>query len=503
MLPLLTREAVRAVDRHAIEQLGVPGIALMENAGAGATRVLCDEFRAQLGRVLVLGGPGQNGGDAWVVARHLLLRGVTPRAVLLGELDKVRGDARTNFDALCALGAAPVQLALDDVQALSDYLAEATLVVDGLFGTGLDRPIEGPYALAIGLINSARVPVLALDLPSGIDANTGSVLGVAVRAQVTATFCAHKRGLHQHPGVDHAGTVRLVSIGVPPPESTTVALIEPGDVARALPPRAADAHKGTNGHVIAFAGSAGKTGAAVLCATSALRNGAGLVTLATSPVARAALDHKVVEVMTAAIEAPDRLASALALARDKDAALVGPGFGLDDDARALIRGLALELPIPTVLDADALTAFAGELALLRRASGPRVLTPHPGEAARLLGCSTGEVQRDRYAAALALAHQSDQVAVLKGARTIIATPTGDLRVCTAGSPALGTAGTGDVLGGAIAALLPLLSAFDAAWAAVELHALAAEIGAASDRGMLASEVAAALPHALERCRANA
>jgi NAD(P)H-hydrate epimerase len=503
MLPLLTREAVRAVDRHAIEELGVPGLVLMENAGAGATAVLCAEFAGQLSRPLILGGPGQNGGDAWVVARHLLLRGITPRSVLIGELDKVRGDARVNFDALCALGASPVPLALHEVEALSSYLADATVVVDGLFGTGLDRAIEGSYALAVGLVNSARVPVFALDLPSGIDANTGSVLGVAVRAQVTATFCAHKRGLHQYPGAEHAGVVRLVSIGVPAPEAHAAGLIEASDVARAVPPRAGDAHKGTNGHVVAFAGSPGKTGAAVLCATSALRNGAGLVTIATSPEARAALDHKVVEIMTAPIAGPDLLSSALALARDKDGALLGPGFGLDPRARALARSLALDLTIPTVLDADALTAFAGELALLRGAKAARVLTPHPGEAARLLNRSVADVQRDRYAAALSLADQSDQVVVLKGARTLIAAPSGELRVCTAGTPALGTAGTGDVLAGAIAALLPSLTPFAAAWVSVELHARAGEIVAASDRGILAGEVAAALPHALERCRAVA
>jgi hydroxyethylthiazole kinase-like uncharacterized protein yjeF len=504
MIPLFTRAAVRALDADAIERLGVPGLVLMENAGAGATRLLREAFAAELGAPLVIGGPGQNGGDAWVVARQLFAAGISPRVVLVGTREKVRDDAQVNLAALERLGI-PVTVLSEGETELARLLGQATMVVDGLFGTGLDRPVSGVYARAIELINAAARPVWALDLPSGIDADTGQVLGVAVRARATATFAAHKCGLFQHPGAEHAGAITLVSIGVPALHDLHCAVIEPADVAALLVPRAPASHKGTNGHVLALAGSPGKTGAALLAATGALRAGAGLVTVATSRAAQQALDQKVVEVMTEALEDADLVAQALSLARGKASALLGPGFGLEPVRREAARALAVQLPLPCVLDADALTAIAlaPDLRLLREAAAPRVLTPHPGEAARLLGTGTAEVAHDRYGAAQRLAAESGQVVVLKGAGTLVAAPDGRLRVCRAGTPALGSAGTGDVLAGAIAALCATCPPFEAAWAGVELHAQAAEIVAASDRGTLANEVAAGLPRALERCRALA
>ncbi len=498
MIPLLTREAVRALDQHAIEKLGVPGLVLMENAGAGATRLLLERVSGQLEKVVILGGVGQNGGDAWVVARHLLQAGIAAQCVLVGPRERIVGDAKVNLEALLRLGV-PLELVADDtgMPRLIDALRGATLLVDGLFGTGLDREIRGVFARAVEAINGSDAACFALDLPSGIDANSGQVLGIAVRATTTATFAAHKRGLHQHPGVSHAGEVRCVPIGVPTPRESACALLEPHDLRCALPPRPKDAHKGTNGHVLAVAGSPGKTGAALLCALGALRAGAGLVTVATSSEARRALDQKVLEVMTAELASgAGCAASALALAQGKSSAVLGPGLGLDEAAKQLAVELALALPVPTVLDADALTHLSAQLSSLCEARAPRVLTPHPGEASRLLGCTTAEVQADRYGAAQELALRSAQVVVLKGARTVIAAPDGRLRVCAAGTPALGVAGTGDVLSGIVAALLVEHDAFDAASAAVMLHGLAGEHAAQADRGLLASEVASALPTVL-------
>lgn len=501
MIPLLSRAEVRALDKDAIGRLGVPGVALMENAGGRAAMLVRERFAHSLGKVLVLGGVGQNGGDGWVVARHLLSHGIAARCVLVGEHDKVQGDALVNLLALEALGIS-VERALSEFS-LEVALGEASLVVDGLFGTGLDRPLSGALAALVGLINRVKVPVVALDLPSGIDADTGQVLGAAVRAQLTVTFAAHKPGLHQYPGVEHAGVVECVSIGVPVHRYPTMGLIDAADVALLLPRRAGDAHKGSNGHLLVVAGSAGKTGAAVLCATSALRAGAGLVTLASDAATRRALDHKVLEVMTAELAEQEPLASALSLAEGKAAVLVGPGLGVDARAQELARGLAQQLPVPCVLDADALTAVAHDLSALRRALGPRVLTPHPGEAARLLGISSAEVQQDRIKAARTLAEISGQVIVLKGARTIVASPLGELRICVRGTPALGTAGTGDVLAGAIAALCAGgLWPFSAAMCAVELHGRAGELAAPGDRGLLAGEVATAFARALEQCRSE-
>nr|MDQ3034928.1 NAD(P)H-hydrate epimerase [Myxococcota bacterium] len=263
MKALLDRDESRALDRAAIAA-GVPGLVLMENAGRGATDVLCERMRGELRRPLIVGGLGQNGGDAWVLARHLCVRGVRAEVAILGDASKVSGDARTNLDALRGLGVDVREIGEHDLDALDAMSARATVIVDGIFGTGLDRGIDGFRAEAIRRLAAADAPRLALDLPSGIDADTGDVLGVALPAVLTATFAAHKRGLHQHPGVAHAGEIVCVDIGVPPPPITTSSLLERSDLASLVPPRASDAHKGSAGHVVVFAGSPGRTGAALL-----------------------------------------------------------------------------------------------------------------------------------------------------------------------------------------------------------------------------------------------
>ncbi len=501
MKPLLDREGSRAFDRRIIEA-GVPGLILMENAGRGAADQLMRRMSDRLDRVVVIGGTGQNGGDAWVIARRLVTRGFAPRALLAGARDAVKGDAEANLRALEAVGVR-VEPLDGSLAGLDAALERATLVVDGLFGTGLDRPIEGWRAALVARLGASGAPVFAIDLPSGVDANTGAVLGVAAQAKLTVTFAAHKRGLWQMPGRGLAGEIVCVDIGVPGP-SARDGLLEASDAARWLPRRAVDAHKGSAGHVLVVAGSPGKTGAALLTGQAALRGGAGLVTLAARGAAREALDRKVVELMTSALSetAEDARAEALALAQGKRAAALGPGLGLDDDGKALAVALARELPVPAVIDADALSAIAeAGPERLREAAAARVLTPHPGEAARLLGVATEEVQRDRYAAARRIAERTGQVVVLKGAGTVIADSSGRAAVCPLGTPALGVAGTGDVLTGVIAAALASVeTTFEAACAAVVLHAKAGELAARSDRGLLAHEVADRLPRALELAR---
>lgn len=498
MIPLLCRDALRALDRDAETRLGLPTLTLMENAGRGAFEAMCAAFPSALSRVLIVGGTGQNGGDGWVVARHLLALGKLPRVVLVGDRARVRGDAAINLQALERLGVDCKRLTtLDELDVLVRELAAASLVVDALFGTGLDRVLGALHAAVVERINACAVKVVALDLPSGVDADTGAVLGGAVHADMTVTFAAHKRGLHQHPGVALAGDVRCVSIGVPAPEDADATLIEHSDIARWIAPRAQDAHKGQAGAVVVIGGAPGRTGAALLSGLGALRAGAGLVTLATRDEARAALDAKVIEMMTRALPMSigDAIATALEIAASAGALAIGPGIGVDAYGHELSRALAAQLPVPSVIDADALTAIGVDHAPLRAAVAPRVLTPHPGEAARLLGVTSADVQADRYAAASTLAQRTKCVVVLKGARTIIAEPSGRMRVCARGTPAMAVAGSGDVLAGAIAALLVHAEAFDAASAAVYLHAVAGEIAAHTDRGLLASELAAALPRA--------
>lgn len=497
MIPLLGRDAVRALDQQAIER-GVPGIVLMENAGIAATEAIVARFGDRLDRVILVGGGGQNGGDAWVIARQLIVRGFSPRSIVVSsDTSRIGGDAKVNLEALRALVAQSSGASLEEVapEAFDSISLRGSLLVDGLFGTGLDRPVAGAYAEVVRRLDEAPAPLVSLDLPSGVDADSGQVLGVAPHAALTVTFGARKRGLEQYPAVAHAGDVVLGTIGVAPPVDAPAGLIEDRDVADAVALRAGDAHKGTAGHVVVVAGSPGTAGAALLCGRAAMRGGAGLVSLATrSPN----IDARVWEIMSVPLGDP---AAAVAMVGSRaTAAVVGPGLGTDDEGLELARSLALESERPMVLDADALTAFAGDLETLADAAGPRLLTPHPGEASRLLGVSTSEVQADRFAAAAEMAQASGQVVVLKGARTVVSD--GErFRVSPAGTPAMGVGGTGDVLAGLCGAMLcEGRDPFVAAWAAVHLHARAGERAAQSDRGLFARELADALPATLATLR---
>jgi hydroxyethylthiazole kinase-like uncharacterized protein yjeF len=481
----------------AIEELGVVSLVLMENAGRGATDAICEIFDDALDQVVLVGGPGQNGGDAWVIARRLALLGHSPRAVLIGDASSLKGDAQANWALLGKLGIDVVEVSVDEASSLPAQLEDATLIVDGLFGTGLDRPVTSGYADAIQAIEAARAPVVSLDLPSGLDANTGAILGVAPGAALTVTFAGQKRGLHQYPGVEHAGEVRVVDIGIPVAGTPRASLWTADDLANLIAPRAEDAHKGTNGHLLVVGGAPGKTGAAVLAGRAAFRAGAGLVTIGARSDSRAALEEKVIELMTAELPEDATKAAVEALCAGKRAVVLGPGMGLDEIGQAWALAFARHAPVPTIIDADGLSNVAEEgFEFLRDVAAARILTPHPGEAARLLSQTSSDVQRDRYAAADALAEQSGQVVILKGARSIVAA-SGELRVCAEGTPALGVAGTGDVLSGVVGALAMSLDPVDAAIAGALLHALAGVEASVGDRGLMASEVADAVPVVLD------
>lgn len=496
MRPLHRRHDARNFDAEAIAQ-GVPGLVLMENAGRRATDLLCERFASHLRNVLVVTGPGQNGGDGWVVARHLRSRGFNAKVFPLCPSVELTGDARVNalaFEALFGTEAIAAEL--------GEAVTESTLLIDALFGTGLTRPVTGAFAEAVAALNASPAPTVALDLPSGVDGDSGAVLGCAINAEQTITFGAEKPGLCQHPGRGLSGEVLVADLGVPPsgPAKNGApdwAIYEDADLA-ALPRRPANAHKGHGGHIAILGGVRGKTGAALLAATGALRAGSGRVTIVAPNDAQDAYDAKVVEIMTAGAAGLDQLTEHFA---GKQCLVLGPGYGTDEAHLERLRHLAIHQPEPAVLDADALTAFAGRLGELKNAP-TRILTPHPAEAARLLGTSTPTVQGHRTAAALRLAEESGQVAVLKGAGTIVACPQGRLRISLAGCPAMGVAGTGDVLAGAIAAFAATLDdAFAAAIAGVHLHALAGERAALGrDRGMRARELADALSWVLPELR---
>jgi hydroxyethylthiazole kinase-like uncharacterized protein yjeF len=503
MKPVLSRAQMRAFDAYAIKQCSVPGLLLMENAGRGATdilvRELCDgEVRGA--QPVIVCGAGNNGGDGLVIARHLCVRGASPIVFLAGDAEGVSGDARTNFDAWRGIGGEVQWLPPGTpLSTLREALARGEIVVDALFGTGLDRPIEGWLADVVHAMNASSGHRFAVDLPSGLDADTGAALGVAIEAKVTATFGHYKLGLLTPSGASLAGRVYVVDIGVPPSLVAHVGgaaqRLEPEDIEAFLPPRPPGAHKTSAGHVAVVAGSAGKIGAPQLVAHGALRAGAGVATIATWPDAATAIESHVLEAMTARID-PSAIGESLdAILRGKDAVIIGPGLGLGDDARIAVEYVLATWQGPVVVDADALTMFAGRPSVLLAAKSA-VLTPHPGELARLLGKTVAQVEGDRFHAARELVAATGAVVVLKGAHSIIASPDSRLAVSPLACPVLATAGSGDVLSGIIGALSCTLSGFDAACVGVMLHALAGEAWSRAhsnaDRGMLASEIADSL-----------
>lgn len=509
--PLMGATSMRALDRHTIETLGVPGDLLMESAGRAVVEVVLSERAGSAGPVLVVCGAGNNGGDGFVVARHLHLLGVPVRVLLIGERRKLRGDAAANATRLDKLGIA--------IAAGAPRIAGAVVIVDALFGTGLDRAVTGAAAAAIRRVNAARPAsrVVSVDLPSGLDADTGQIHGVAVQADVTVTIGLPKLGLAQEPGRSLAGRVVVARIGIADAAPGLSMGLPGGELwtqvaaARALPARPAAAHKGSFGHALVVAGSRGKTGAAVLAAEGAARIGAGLVTIACPASLNQILEVKCTEMMTAPVPdgaeggfATAALAPLLALARERDAVALGPGAGREADVQKLMREFALRCPGPLVIDADGLFPFAkAPLGALKARRAATILTPHPGEAARLLGVTAAEINRDRVGAARRLAAEAGCVVILKGAATVIAGPDGRIAINPTGGPALGSGGTGDVLTGIVVGLVAQrVPAFEAATLGAWLHGFAGDrVTARRGRsGLLASEVAAELPEACEALR---
>lgn len=502
MLPVLSAEQMRAFDRRATEVLGVSSLTLMETAGRGATEVILG-LQAGGGVIapcVVVAGAGNNAGDGFVVARRLLAAGVEVETFLTLSPNKLKGDAQTNLEALRAAGGKLTQLDAD-VASLSAALARAGLVVDALFGTGLDREITGFLALVIETLNAATCPRLSLDLPSGLHADTGRVLGTAVLADRTVTFAHPKLGLCTPRGAAHAGHVEVRDIGVPADPSAvgiSAELIEASDVRRLLLPRRSTLHKSSAGRVLVVAGSPGKLGAALLSAQGAQRAGAGLVTIATAPATADALDQRVLEAMSARIDPQNPEASLQKLLEPCDAAVVGPGLGLDAAARRVVDAVTLGWQGHKVLDADAISHFAGRGAELKRASGV-VLTPHAGELGRLLGCGYEDVENDRYGAVARAVELTGAVVLLKGRFSIIGAPGQLPLVNPTGGPVLATGGTGDVLSGIIAGLACSMPPRQAALAGAYLHGAAADAWAnarSTDRGLLAHEIADELPRVI-------
>jgi ADP-dependent NAD(P)H-hydrate dehydratase / NAD(P)H-hydrate epimerase len=515
---VVTAQEMKELDRRTIEEFQIPADVLMENAGLRVIEEIEKTWGPAGGKtVAIAAGKGNNGGDGLVVARHLLERSCRVVVFLLVPPDQMTGEARANLERYQKISG-PVRVATEDTLGdLAQTLSQSDLVVDALFGTGLSSPVEGLAAKVITAINASGRPVVAVDLPSGIHTDTGRVMGIAVKAAMTVTFALPKRGLLLYPGSDYTGRLRIAEIGIPPALIRqlpgVVQWSTPAEILETLKRRTTNAHKGTFGHVLVIAGSAGKGGAAVMTSLSALRVGAGLVTLALPSGLEGALPDRPLEIMTRPLpQTADHSLGRTALnplldsAKDKSVAAIGPGLSTHPETAWVVHELIQQLAIPMVIDADGLNVLVGHLELLERARAPIMLTPHPGEMARLLGTTVPEVEADRLGVAAEFVSRHPVTLVLKGARTIVASRSGNLTINSTGNPGMATAGTGDALTGMIAGLVAQGYEPDlAARLGVYLHGSAGDLAATEvgEVGMLAGDLIDRIPAAISKARVPA
>ena len=516
---ILTAAQMREADRRTIEDIGIPSLVLMENAGRQVVAALEAAYEGRLdGRVAVLCGRGNNGGDGFVVARTLIQRGIDTAVFVIGTVADVRGDARTNLDILGRLGVTVVEIGDEQSWELHfSEISQCTLIVDAIFGTGLKSALGGMMETVTADMNASGIPIVSIDLPSGMSADTPHLIGDCVDASMTVTLAAPKLPLVLPPGEAHAGDVVIADIGIPIDvmeslEGPHIELLTPEQLRDAVEPRAPDSHKGDYGRVTIIAGSRGKTGAAHLAAMGALRSGAGLVTVATPASCLPIVASMAPELMTEplpeskqGVVTPAGLEVILELRHEVIAC--GPGLGREREVGQFVRGLLDRSTAPLVLDADAITVLADDPARLTGSEERDVvITPHPGEMARLIGASVDEVQVNRIEVAGEFATTHHVYVVLKGHRTIIATPEGHIFINPTGNAGMATAGMGDVLTGMIAAwLAQLLDAEAACRLAVFLHGAAGDL-AESDHGqvaLMATDLLARLGPALNQLTGRA
>ena len=541
-MKLVTAQEMKEIDKLATEKYGVPSLLLMD----AAAKVVADEVNAilgdclvekgkdkdddamdaqfcassvgdrQRGRVVVLCGGGNNGGDGFGAARWLYSYGVRVKVFLIGTtLEKISGDAACELAMLKAAGLAVTEVTKEEDWFTVELAIErATVVVDAILGTGFTGELRPAAKRACQLINQLGQHVVAVDVPTGVNADDGSASKDAVRAELTVTMALPKPGFLLHPAKKHCGSVMVANIGMPgkllaeyPSQKyhVTAAMVQ-----RLLPLRAEDAHKGDAGRVVICAGSPGYTGAAALCGNAAVKTGAGLVSLLTPLASREVLSLKLTEVMVHGLleRMPGVLGSAaasdvLVRANKADVLAIGPGLGLSDSTQQTVRDILSKVEVPVVIDADAITALKDNTQLLSQMTVPKVLTPHAGEMARLTGLSAEEINRNKINIARQYAMEWQAVVVLKGAPTVVACPDGTVYVNSTGTKALATGGSGDVLTGIIAGLAAQgISLAEAAICGVYLHGLAGSM-ACEDVGLAADEISDYLSDARETVKAEA
>ena len=511
---LVTAAEMRDMDRLAIESHGIPGLVLMESAGKGAARVLLAQFADHLkAGVGIICGKGNNGGDGFVMARYLADHRIRVTVYLLAKTSMVKGDAAANLNRLAPLDIPVIEV--PDENAFSKAISSLDqhgLLVDAILGTGLSADVKGFFKTVIDYMNQRPTPIFAVDVPSGLNSDTGQPCGACIRAQATATFALPKIGHFSYPGAEYTGKLEIIDIGIPEAVVQSVKpkqqLLTAEQIRHRLRPRSADTHKGRTGHLLVVAGSVGKTGAAALAAGSAMRCGAGLVTLSIAESLHSIAETLVLEVMTAPLTesrcgvlgdaAVDDIKK---LISGKACLAIGPGIGQAPETRRLIQKIISQIEIPMVIDADGLNNLTGQTQLLKSLKAPAVLTPHPGEMARLIDATPAEVQHNRLKCARDFATNFKVHVVLKGAATVIAHPDGKAYINPTGNSGMASGGMGDVLTGVLAGFITQgFSPEEAAHAAVYLHGAAADTLAKTigPFGYLAGEVMNAIPGEIKK-----
>ena len=513
-MKVVTAEQMRGLDNTAIHNFNVPSLELMENAGRQTVDVMLDRYGDPLGKqVAIFVGPGNNGGDGLVIARLLAARLARPVVFLLFPSKKLKGDSARNYSRLLELPVEIIEVSDEkNLHEASAVLNNCWVVVDGIFGTGLTREITGTFAAAIRAINEAPCPVVAVDIPSGINTDSGKTLGISVQADITVTFGQAKIGQVIHPGRESTGFLKVVDIGIPvnavSKADIRLELLE-SDVGEWLPVRVPTSHKGSFGHLLIVAGSMGKTGAALLCGSGGLRSGTGLVTLCIPYELNTIIESGLWEAMTVPLQSAAQGILSIedyTVIREslqgKQALVMGPGIGTAKETAELMEKLYCEIETPMLVDADGLNILAADTTLLNKAPGQRILTPHPGEMARLTGISTSTIQKNRLEVTKEFATKHNVHVVLKGADTVVCDPDGNMAINPTGNPGMAAGGMGDVLAGLIGGFLSQgLSPWQANCLGVYSHGLAGDrLAEETSAGYLASELADQIPFILEDLR---
>jgi ADP-dependent NAD(P)H-hydrate dehydratase / NAD(P)H-hydrate epimerase len=506
-----TVEEMRNLDRGAVEEYGIPDLLLMENAGDAVYEAVRLHYGIEGRRFVLLCGGGNNGGDGFVIARKLRSSGAEVVLFFFGKREKLSSSAGTNYD-ICKKSGIKIDES-GDIDEIRRALGRCDAAVDALFGTGLTRNVEGDYAEAIRFLNESEKPVVSVDIPSGIGGNSGAVMGTAVRAAVTVTFGLPKLGNILYPGWEYSGKLYVTHISFPREHSGGEHLKYALNLPEPLPARDPEGHKGTFGDALFIAGAGTYFGAPLLSSRSFLRAGGGYSRLAAPLSVIRAIASANSEVVYVPLKETQGGAAAeenrnllLETSAKSDAVVLGPGMSLEEEAQELVRELVPAIEKPLIIDGDGLTAVGRDTALCKNRTAPTVITPHPGEMARLAGVTVREILKDRFGAAAEAARQFNAVVVLKGARTLIAVPEGEIFVNMTGNSGMGTAGSGDVLVGAIAAFCARgLAPVQACRAGVYVHGAAGDIAAENTGpdGMVAGDLMEALPPAVREYRQSA